>query len=296
LSAEWVHRPERFAELSGLALGEPVTQAALARVLLHPYGGLKGLPPGARRVALLNQADTPALQALALRLAERLLPAYHAALTVALDPPAGGAPGERLAGPVFAVQEPVAGIVLAAGASRRLGQAKQLLPWRGQPLVRHAVRTALAARLSPLVVVTGYRADEVQAALADLPIEFAHNPDWESGQSLSLQVGLGALPPETGAVVFLLADQPHIPASLVRGLVERHAATLSPLVAPQIDGQRANPVLFDRQTFPDLMALRGDVGGRVLFSRNPVAWVIWHDSSLILDVDTLEDYQRLLEM
>jgi molybdenum cofactor cytidylyltransferase len=129
-----------------------------------------------------------------------------------------------------------------------------------------------------------------------LPVEFAHNPDWESGQSRSIQAGMSALPPETGAVVFLLADQPHIPPSLVRSLIERHATTLSPLVAPQVDGRRANPVLFDCRTFPDLLALRGDMGGRALFSSHRVAWVPWHDAALTLDVDTQEDYRRLLEM
>ncbi|MBN1147518.1 MAG: putative selenium-dependent hydroxylase accessory protein YqeC [Anaerolineales bacterium] len=298
--AEWVHRPERFAELSGLVPGEPISVAALARVLLHPLGGLKGIPPGARRIALLNQADTPTHQGQALRLARELLPTYHAVLAAALAPlenpaPSWPSPG-GLDGPVFAVHEPVAGIILAAGASSRLGQAKQLLPWRDQPLVRHVARLALDAGLSPLVVVTGFADSQVRTALDDLPIEVVYNPYWKDGQSRSVQAGLGALPPETGAAVFLLADQPHIPAGLVRSLVECHATTLSPIVAPLIDGQRANPVLFDRQVFPDLMALRGDEGGRRLFSRQRVAWVPWHDSTLTLDVDTQEDYRRLLEM
>lgn len=299
LSSEWVHRPERFAELSGLSSGDRITVGALARLLTSTAGGLKAIPPGARRVALLNQADTAQCQARAFRLAERLLPSYHAVLVAALAPPenstSGPYPASPGEGPVFAVHEPVAGIILAAGASTRLGQAKQLLPWRDQPLVRHVARTALDAGLSPVVVVTGFAASEVTSALEDLPLVFEHNPNWEAGQSASICAGVRATPAETGAAVFLLADQPQVPAELVRGLVEIHARTLSPLVAPLVDGQRANPVLFDRLTFPDLMSLTGDVGGRVLFSRHHVSWLTWHDSGISLDVDTLEDYQRLLE-
>jgi molybdenum cofactor cytidylyltransferase len=86
---------------------------------------------------------------------------------------------------------------------------------------------------------------------------------------------------------------PQTPASLVRSLVETHAASLAPIVAPLVDGQRGNPVLFDRDTFPELMELSGDVGGRPLFARYPVEWVPWHDSGILADVDTQDDYWRL---
>ena len=82
--------------------------------------------------------------------------------------------------------------------------------------------------------------------------------------------------------MFLLADQPRVPAGLVRSLVEMHAATCSPIVAPLVQGQRANPVLFDRRTFPDLLSLTGDVGGRALFSRYPVSWLPWNDASVLV--------------
>jgi len=192
------------------------------------------------------------------------------------------------------MSESVAGIILAAGASQRMGQPKPLLLWRGKPFVCHVARTALDAGLTPVVIVIGAHAEEVWAALADLPVEIVYNPNWAEGQSTSVQAGLQSLPPETDAAVFLLADQPHIPAALVRALLEQHAQTGAPIVAPLIGEQRGNPVLFDRSTFPDLMSLRGDAGGRLIFSRYRVVYVPWHDPSLLLDVDTLEDYERLL--
>jgi molybdenum cofactor cytidylyltransferase len=139
---------------------------------------------------------------------------------------------------------------------------------------------------------TGAYAAQVQAALADLPVTLAHNPDWASGQSASLAAGLRALPLATGAALFLLSDQPHVPAALVRSLTAMHAETLAPIVAPLVEGKRGNPVLFDRQTFPDLMALQGDVGGRALFARYLVTWLPWHDASVLLDI---EDYEQFRE-
>jgi molybdenum cofactor cytidylyltransferase len=77
-------------------------------------------------------------------------------------------------------------------------------------------------------------------------------------------------------------------------MVEAHQSSLSPIIAPQIDGQRGNPVLFDADTFPELLAIEGDVGGRVLFSHHPVEWVLWHDSRVLIDIDSPEDYQIFL--
>lgn len=282
LTDEHVHRPEIFARLSGIEMGDVVTPEALARLLTRPEGGLKDIPASARRVVLLNQADSPALQAAGGQMASALLENYQSVILAAL-----------LEGKVFSVGEKIAGIVLAAGESKRFGQPKQLLEWRGKPFVRQAAETALAAGLQPVVVVTGAHAEQVAASLTDLAVTVRHNPAWPSGQSSSLQAGLAALPPEAGGAVFLLADQPQVPPTLLRALVERHCRDLCPILAPQVRGQRANPVLFDRLTFPALQALRGDIGGRALFAAFPVAYLPWHDESLLIDVDRPSDLEHL---
>ncbi len=296
LAPERVHRPERFAAISGLSTGEIITPDALARVLTHPNGGLKNIPANARRVALLNQADTPEAQIQASALAGLLLPTFDAIVIASLNP--GGGRQSAVIGHrssvIYATHEPVAGIVLAAGEATRFGRAKQLLPWRGKPLVWHVAHAALEAGLSPVVVVSGAYTRELRPALAGLPVRVLHNPRWEEGQGTSVGAGVREIPPRSGAAVFLLADQPTIPVPLLRQLVETHARARSPIVAPFVKGQRANPVLFDRDVFADLMALSGDIGGRKLFSKYPVAQMPWDDPALLLDVDTLEDYQYLL--
>jgi molybdenum cofactor cytidylyltransferase len=280
LTPAWVHRPERFSALSGLNLGDPISPEALVCVLLHPQGGLKSIPPTARRVLLFNQAASPLGQATAQRMADALLPVYHAVVIADLPE-------------VFAVHEPTAAIILAAGEARRFGRPKQLLAWDGEPLVRRAARVALQAGLAPVIVVTGAYADEVEPVLAGLNLRITRCEMWREGQSASIRAGLHALPPETGAAAFLLADQPFVPATLLQTLRAAHARSLAPVVAPLIDGQRGNPVLFDHQTFPALMALTGDVGGRAIFSDYPIEWVPWHDAAVLKDINTPEDYAAI---
>jgi molybdenum cofactor cytidylyltransferase len=294
LGEENVHRPEIFARLSGLEPGEMITSVALNRVLTHPEGGLKNIPGNARRVVLLNQADSPELQSQADALAKGLLPTYEAVVIASLKE-------EQ----IHAVHEPIAGIVLAAGGSIRYGQSKQLLEWRGEPFVRAVAKTALEAGLSPVIVVTGAHADKVEAAVKGLPVQTVHNQDWQSGQAASIKAGVQTLTPDPsplkgegnpGGAIFLLADQPQVTPTILHALVEEHASSLAPVIAPMVLDRRANPVLLDRATFPDLMALEGDVGGRGVFSKYRVTFLPWHDEALLLDVDTPEQYQRLKDL
>ena len=292
-----VHRHKIFGNLVGLEMGETIMPEALTRVLTHPIGGLKNIPAVARRVVVLNQADTPELQAQADTIAEYLLPAYHSVIVASLKK-------EQ----IHAVHEPIAGIILAAGESTRFGQPKQLLDWRGEPFVRAVAKTALEAGLSPVIVVTGSHASEVASALDELPVQIVHNEAWQSGQASSIIAGLGPLRPSRpppfsvgkwgrpGGGIFLLADQPQVTPTILHALVEKHASTLAPIVAPMVLDQRANPVLFDRVTFPDLMKLEGDVGGRGIFSKHKVSYLPWHDDAMLLDVDTPEHYQRLKDL
>lgn len=285
-----VHRPQIFSELGGLPRGGAVTPEAFARVLAHEQGGLKNIPPDARRVALLNQADTPALQSLGGKLAQRLLPAFDSVLVGSLHADS------------FQTFERIAGVVLAAGASTRYGQPKQLLDWHGTPFVRAVAQTALAAGLDPVLVVTGANADAVASALQGLPVRLVRNEEWQEGQASSMRAAIKSLTlpaagraAEVGAAIFLLTDQPQVNTPILQALVERHCLDLSPVLAPLVQDVRANPVLFDHAVFADLLALKGDVGGRGIFHKYPPTYLPWHDSRLLLDVDTPEQYQRLLE-
>ena len=284
LTDEHVHRSEFFSQHSGLKIKQPITADAINHMLAHPQGGLKNIPSTARRVALLNQVEPPELLAIGGGMARELLDHFDAVIVGSLSKQA------------FQTFERTAGVVLAAGESTRFGYPKQLLDWKGKPFVRHIAETALHAGLWPVVVVTGSHAADVESALSGLPVEIILNPEYQQGQSASIVKGISSLPEHTGSAIFLLADQPQIPEEIIRALVESHVEKMQLILAPLVlEERRANPVLFDRVTFPDLLKLKGDIGGRAIFSNYKVEYIPWHDDGLLLDVDKPEDYQRLVE-
>lgn len=285
LTDEHVHRAEIFSQRSGLPLGNSITPQAVVEVLTHPQGGLKNIPPQARRVTLLNQADTPELQSIGGSMARELLNYFDSVIVGTLQ-------HDNLQ-----TFEPCAGVILAAGESSRYGSLKQLLTWRGKPFVRQVAETALRAGLEPVVVVTGFRAAEVESALSGLPVTIVHNPDYQQGQGTSIRAGTASLSSKAGAAIFLLADQPQIPVEVIRALVEAHGQKMQAILAPLVlEERRANPVLFDRDTFSDLLKIKGDVGGRAIFDKHRVEYLPWHDPSLLLDVDKPQDYEKLKEL
>jgi molybdenum cofactor cytidylyltransferase len=290
LTEENVHRPEIFGRLGELSAGQAISAMALARVLSHPMGGLKNIPPTARRIALLNQADTPELQAQAGEMETLLLSVFDSVIVSALGAPQGPHPN-----PVIAVKESIGAVVLAAGAATRYGQPKQLLDYHGRPFVRVVAESALQAGLQPVIVVCGAHGQAVSQALEGLAVTIVQNHDWQSGQSSSVKAGVRNLPAKTGGAIFLLADQPQVSVELLRALVERHSQDLPAVLAPYVFDQRANPLLFDRITFTEMQTLSGDTGGRALFSKFSPRYLNWYDRRLLLDVDTPEDYARLLE-
>jgi molybdenum cofactor cytidylyltransferase len=189
----------------------------------------------------------------------------------------------------------VAAVLLAAGGSSRMGEPKQLLPLESRPMVRHAALAVCEADLAQVVVVVGAQASAVQRALHGMPVEFVINEAWAKGMSTSLRAGLRVLRPEIEAALIVLADQPSLSSGLLRAIVARYQETGAAIVAPVYEGQRGNPVLFDRSLFADLLAVRGDQGGRALFARyrDRLEQFYTDDPGVLLDIDTRDDYDKV---
>jgi molybdenum cofactor cytidylyltransferase len=284
IESEAVHRPELVAAVIKTRQKSEIGPAELAALLAAEEGGLKGVPDGADVRITLNKAAEAGIEpgcqvAKALLRNERIRSVVLA--SVMEDDPVSEAHGR------------VAGVILAAGESSRLGEPKQLIQWRGHPLIWHAVRAAEG--LDQVVVVIGEQAGELRKALKKESVELVENENRDQGQSSSVRAGLESISESTEAVVFLLADMPFVNSELVSALVQRYRQTLAPLVATWAGGRRANPVLFDRETFADLQALKGDQGGRAIFRGFEREFVEW-DDAVLLDVDTPEDLERLREL
>ena len=282
LNEKWVHRPELFSELVGLSPGSEISSQHLAAAITSPRGSLKNIPAAARKILLINQIDSfPNWKTF-----HDYLPLFFKhyegiGFTVLED---------QL---LLEYHEAIAGVILAAGGSTRFGTTKQLLDWRGKPLVTHTVETALAGGLSPVILVTGADQENVTLAVKGLPVKCVHNPDWEQGQSSSVRTGIESLPPQVGGAIFLLADQPYTPPELILQLVKEHTINRISIIYPEVNGKRANPVLFDREIFLDLAKLTGDIGGRALFDSYKTRSVNWENDLILRDIDTPEDYEKL---
>jgi molybdenum cofactor cytidylyltransferase len=280
-----VHRSELAAALAQQPLGSAITPQTLARVLSHPQGGGKNCPPGARLVPILNKTDTEEAIRNANETAADLL-TYASVDSVIIS-------SMQQDLPVREAWTRTAGIVLAAGQAKRFGSTKQILPWAGTTLAAHSVRAALDAGLDPVIVVLGHQAEKVEKTLAGLPVQLVFNSDFESGQSTSLRKGLEALPPRVGAAVFLLADQPFVTAGIVKSIIHAHRSSFAPACVPVCEGQRGNPVLFDRSTFAELNELRGDTGGRELLEKYGEAIAtVPANRDVLVDIDTREEYEK----
>ncbi|KYH31956.1 selenium cofactor biosynthesis protein YqeC [Neomoorella mulderi] len=294
LAAPFVHRPRLAAGLLGREEGSLVTAHDVARVLAHPRGGRKGVPPAARWVVLLNQAEDYELLRAGRSVAGAILAAGGE--KVVLGAVATPAPVRQVLLRQAVRPGPVGAIVLAAGAGERYGGDKQLLSIAGQPMVRRVVTTALAAVPGNVVVVLGHEAGRVAAALEGLAADIAYNPGYRRGLSTSLQAGLAALGPESRAALFVLADQPGVTPDVITRLAGAYRQEGKKIIVPVYQGRRGNPVLIDRDLWPQILALQGDVGAREIIRAHPeeVLTVEVDCPGILKDIDTHTDYQAWL--
>ena len=191
----------------------------------------------------------------------------------------------------------IGAVVLAAGLSSRMGSHKLLEAVGGKTLVRRAVEAALASAAGPVLVVTGNRAAEVQAALKGLAAEFVDNPDFTKGLSTSLKRGINALPEDCDGALVLLADMPDVSAALIDKLIAAFdPAEERAICVAARHGKRGNPVLWARRFFPEIASLEGDVGAKALMVAYDelVCEVEAADDAPLVDIDTpqaLEAYR-----
>jgi len=185
-------------------------------------------------------------------------------------------------------------ILLAAGSSTRMGEPKQLMDYRGKPLVRHAVDTALASACRPVIMVLGANAGAISAVVRDLPVETVENSRWSEGMGTSIQAGVRvAAERELDGVILALADQPLVTAEIYDRLAAQHEITRKPIVTSEYAGTVGVPVLFAKEYFPHLLALQPEQGCKGVILRHASSALRIACPEAEIDVDTPVDFQRL---
>lgn len=190
----------------------------------------------------------------------------------------------------------IGGLLLAAGGSSRLGQPKQLLNFKGKTLIRIAAETLTNSACRPIVIVLGAETDRSTAEAADLPVSVRMNAEWQTGMSSSIRSGLQHLleiEPNLDAVVISLCDQPHVTPADIDSLNAEFTATTSLIVAARYGNTVGVPALFSKAFFPELLSLKGDKGARhIIRSRHNDVRTVTIEKAAI-DIDTLDDADRL---
>jgi molybdenum cofactor cytidylyltransferase len=186
----------------------------------------------------------------------------------------------------------VAGIVLAAGASKRLGQNKLFLELEGETLLRRAVGRAVAAGLAPVLVVVGHEAQRALGEIDGMACRPVMNDDYALGVNVSLRAGIRAVPADVAAGVVLLGDMPFVTTEMIAGVVERFRQGDVPLVVSDYEGVRAPPTLFDRTLLDEFLAMGGDACSRHLVERHrSEAAVVRWPAAALADIDLPGDYE-----
>jgi molybdenum cofactor cytidylyltransferase len=187
----------------------------------------------------------------------------------------------------------VAGIVLAAGASTRMGRNKLFLQIDGKTLLRRAVECARAAGLDPVIVVLGHDADRAEREVAGLSCRTVLNRDHASGMHTSFRAGISAVPESSRAAVVLLPDMPRVGSDMVAALVARYRSSAAPLVISEYGGVHAPPTLYDRCLFEEIRGMEGDGCGKQVVRRHrgEAEAVAWPESRMA-DLDVPEDVEH----
>ena len=184
----------------------------------------------------------------------------------------------------------ISAVVLAAGASTRMGTAKLLLPFGGEPLIRRAVRQVSAAGFDDVLVVIGSEHEAMLAVLEGLLVRYAVNLQFASGMGSSFRTAVEHLP-DSDAAMFALADQPFVTTNEYRTVLDTYRQRASPIVSVRYGEVMAPPHLFEREFFPELAELQH--GARPVLHRHiDRTTILRFPPDLLVDVDTPDDYER----
>jgi CTP:molybdopterin cytidylyltransferase MocA len=192
------------------------------------------------------------------------------------------------------VKDNFAGVILAAGKSERFGASKIVVDWQGEPLIRFVARQVISFDLSPVIIVLGAVIQPAVNALDGLPVKIVVNRRFQSGIGTSFSTGIRSLPTEIEGAFVFLGDQPLLSRELVKTMVDH--SNEADVIVPTIDGVPGHPVLWKRQTFSRIRQLYVGETGKSIQNEFRCYQLAWKDPNILVDIDTKEDYKKLVNM
>ena len=187
-------------------------------------------------------------------------------------------------------------VLLAAGASSRLGQPKQLLVHDGKTLLQHSLEVAYASGVAPVIIVLGANGGVIKNEISTGDAIVVVNAEWEEGMASSIRSGIKTfveMHPLAEGLILMVCDQPYVSASLIDDLVAAHYDTGKPIVASGYADTVGPPTLFHKSIFPELLQLKGDIGARSVLNKHPEETEVISFPQGHLDIDTKEDFEKL---
>jgi len=177
-------------------------------------------------------------------------------------------------------------LIPAAGSSERLGRAKQLVKYRGKPLIQNTVNTASAIGPGEILVITGANANAVMGAVTQPSVRWIHNEQWSDGMGISIAKGAAAINPESTGLMILLCDQWRINDRDLQELAETWQSAPGQIVCSQVEGISMPPVIFPASCFTQLRSLKGRQGARGLIHANNDILTAVEIRNAAFDLDT----------
>jgi len=187
----------------------------------------------------------------------------------------------------------ISAILLAAGESKRMGKPKQLMPFGQNTVVEQVIDNLLSSVVNEVIVVVGYRAEEVIKSIVGKPVKIAINPNYQQGMSTSIIAGLNLVDSRAQAVMLALGDQPLISSQTINRLIAEFYNHDKGIATPAYQGGRGHPIIFAIKYKEKLLELKGDIGGRQIVKDhlNDILEVAVNAGGIITDIDTISDYQ-----
>lgn len=284
INEETVFRFPIFNKITHANVGEVLTLDHLFTYLTNSKGGLKNIPLSAKKILFLHQADLIKSDETIYEFCYRLRAHYdHVVLSSFTN--------NEIT--IHAHYGKTAGIILAAGQAKRFGSPKQLALWKNKPFIQHTIHNAIQSKLQPIKVVLGAYANQIIPSIQKEPIEIIINPNWEKGQSTSVNLGIQSLPKDVDSVIFLLVDQPQLTSEHTKKIIHLFAQTKANIIAYEYKNSCHHPILFSAAIFSEFSELSGDVGGRKLFNKYPPLAIKTDDPIHAFDIDTPEDLANI---